>query len=265
VSSASATLRPTIDRRWLERRATADPILHAYALWDLDRHPDQVRFVSAVRADETLGYLLIWLGARTAPIVHWFDETPEARALLGGFPPRPFVAVVPEGVRGEIEREHGPVGAYPLLILSARPENDDPNPEATPAVRHLTGSDRGALLALTTDRSELVASEYPHLNPDRELIWGYFGGARLCGVARAVVRLPHVWLLSGVFVDPAQRGRGVGLALVRAALAEARAAGVVVGLYVREDRPAARAAYERAGFRPHARRVWLDAGTGGEP
>lgn len=239
--------------------------MHAYARWDLDRHPEQVRFVSALRGEETVGYLLIWLGTRTAPIVHWFEATPDARTLVEGLPPRPFVAVVPEAVRPEFERARGPTRAYPLLILSVRLDNPTPETRSHPEVRRLTAVDRPGLLALTSAQTELVASEYPHLPPDREMIWGYFDGERLAGVARAVVHLPEVWLLSGVFVDPTARGRGFGLALVQTALADARREGATVGLYVREDRPAARAVYARAGFRPHARRLWLDAGTGWEP
>jgi ribosomal protein S18 acetylase RimI-like enzyme len=132
-------------------------------------------------------------------------------------------------------------------------------------VRLLTAADRPQLVVLTSGRDELVSSEYPHLDPDREEIWGCFEGGALRGVARAVVRLPTVWLLGGVYVDPAARGRGLGGALVHAALAAGGAAGATVALYVREDRVAARTMYERAGFRPHGRRVWIDAGAGLEP
>ena len=265
MSSGPVTLRPTIDRGWLERAALADPLAHAYALWDLDRYPEQVRFVSAVRGETTVGYLLIWLGRGTAPIVHWFGATPDARALADGLPPRPLVAVVPEEVGADVERLRGPAKTHPLLLLVADREATPAAETVSPAVRKLTGADRAQLVAWATGRSDLVVTEYPYLDPEREEIWGCFDRGELNGVARAVVRLPAVWLLGGVYVDPAARGRGFGLALARALLVAGRRAGARVGLYVREDRPAPRAVYDRAGFRPWARRVWVDGGARLEP
>jgi ribosomal protein S18 acetylase RimI-like enzyme len=265
VSSGSIDLRATIDRRWLDRVAAADPIAHAYALWDLDRFPEQVRFVSAVRGETTVGYLLIWLGRRTVPVVHWFGVSADARALAEGLPPRPLVAIIPEEVRPDVERLRGPAEARPLRLLVAGPAPAPSPPEATSAVRALTGTDRASLAAWASGRSEMVVTDYPYLDPDREAIWGCFEHGRLCGVARAVVRLPTVWILGGVYVEPEARGRGLGLELVRAVLAAGRRAGAVVALYVREDRPAARAVYDRAGFEPRGRRLWVDAGAGLEP
>jgi len=122
VASAAIDLRPTIDRAWLETAAAADPIAHALALWDLDRYPDRVRFVSALKDERTVGYLLLWLGHPTTPVVHWFGTTEDARALAEGLPPRPMVAVVPEEMRPEVERARGPVTSHVLLRLVADPE-----------------------------------------------------------------------------------------------------------------------------------------------
>jgi ribosomal protein S18 acetylase RimI-like enzyme len=265
VSAQPVTLRPTIDRTWLERQASTDPVAHTYALWDLDRYPDQIQFVSAVRGDETLGYLLLWLGRPTTPIVHWFGPAPIAKALAEGLPRRPLVAIVPEDVRAEVERARGPARVCSLLVLLAQPgagRGDAPDPKRA---RRLTGVDRPGILALTSGRTDMVASEYPHLDPDREAIWGVFDGERLRGVAQAVVRLDNIWILGGVFVDPEARGQGFGGELVRTVLAAAESGGASVALYVREDRPAARAIYDRAGFRTHGRRVWVDAGASLEP
>jgi GNAT superfamily N-acetyltransferase len=265
VSVDPVTLRPTIDRVWLEGVAKVDPIAHAYALWDLDRYPGQIRFVSAVRSEETVGYLLIWLGHPTTPIVHWFGESDEARALAGALPPRPLITIAPESVRPDVERARGPVRVCSLLTQTASPADAKPERDSSRPARRLTGADRRRLVSLTSGHDDMVASEYPHLDPDREAIWGVFEGEELRGVAQAVVRLPTIWILGGVYVDPAARGRGLGLEVVRAVLGAASHAGAPVALYVREDRPAARAMYRRAGFRTHGRRVWIDAGASLEP
>lgn len=265
MPAETVTLRPTIDRIWLESVAKADPIAHAYALWDLDRYPTRVQFVTAVRGDDTLGYLLVWLGRPSTPIVHWFGPKSVAPELAEGLPPRPFVAIVPEEAREAVERARGPARACSLLLLTARGPPERREAPAPGHARRLTGADRPSIVALTAGHTDLVASEYPQLHPDREAIWGVFDGERLRGVAQAAVRLPTIWILGGVFVDPSTRGQGFGGALVRAVLAAAEDAGAPVALYVREDRPAARAIYDRAGFRTQGRRVWIDAGAGLEP
>lgn len=261
----AVTIRPTIDRAWLERSGAADPLAHAYALWDLDRYPDRVRFVSALRGEVTTGYLLIWLGHPTTPIVHWFGATEEGAELAASLPSRPVVVIAPEEARPAVERARGPVVHRPLLGLLADPRAPLPDADPSHVTRRLAGADRPQLVALTSGRSELAASEYPQLDPDAEGVWGCFEGAQLRGVARAAVALPSVWILGGVFVDPGARGRGFGFSLVRAVVTEGRAAGVTIGLRVREDQHAARTIYERAGFRPVRRYAWMSAGTELEP
>jgi ribosomal protein S18 acetylase RimI-like enzyme len=157
------------------------------------------------------------------------------------------------------------VTQYPLLLYVV--ERGSPRPEgaAPDGVRKLTRADRPALVALASRRGDLVVSEYSHLDPEQEAIWGFFEGGRLRAVARAVVRLPTLWLLGGIYVDPSARGRGLGVAIVGAALDAGVRAGASVALFVRADRAAARAVYERAGFQLRGRRVWLDAGADLEP
>jgi GNAT superfamily N-acetyltransferase len=261
VSVAGVALRPTIDRAWLERQVEEDPSLHAFALWDLDRFPTQVRFVSAVVGETTVGYLLVWLGSPRSPIVHWFGEVPEANALADGLPDPPFGVLVPEGIRGQVESRLGPVEAVPLRILEVPREGSVPHLPLDPAVRRLTGADRPQLVALTQGQRDFAASAYPSLDPEAEPVWGYFEGDLLLGLARTSVRLPRVWVVNGVFVEPAARNHGYGLAIMRAVVDEGHRAGATVALYVREDRPAPRAVYAKAGFRERARRVWLGAGT----
>jgi ribosomal protein S18 acetylase RimI-like enzyme len=263
VESERLVLRPTIDREWLERVARDDPFSHAYARWDLDRFPDRLRFVSAVGPDGTLGYLLVWLGHPRASIVHWFGGVEVAPILADALPPRPLVVVAPPEVVDAIEGARGRAPHHVLELLVADREVD--RAPRSPVVRPLAGADRNLLFAWSRGRDDPAVAEYPYLDPAVESVWGCFEGDELIGVVRAEVRLPEVWLVGGVYVDPRARGRGVGLALVRAATVAGHGAGAEVGLYVREDRPRARSVYARAGFRPRGRRVWIDAGSGLEP
>jgi ribosomal protein S18 acetylase RimI-like enzyme len=261
-------LRPTIDRTWLERAAAQDPFVHAYGLWDLDHVPNRVRFVSAVDREETVGYLLIWLGHPTRTVVHWVGADPRARLLADALPARPLVAIVPETFQNVVVAQRGPARSFTLLLLAKEPAVVSASARPPPAgveVRRLERSDFSSLVAFAGRQSDPVVAEYPSLDPAEDWVWGAFERGAMIGAVRAAVRLEDVWLVGGVFVDPTARGRGVGRALVESALATARDARVRVGLYVREDRVPARRLYERLGFRPVGRRTWLDLGAGFAP
>jgi len=261
-------LRPTIDREWLERAAVRDPFNHAYGRWDLDHAPNRVRFVSALDGDQTVGYLLVWLGHPTRTVVHWVGADPSPRVLVDALPSRPFVAIVPEMFQDVVVSARGPARPFTLLLLANEPsEKPRVNPNTPPSVQvhRLERSDLSELIAFAERQSDPVAAEYPTLDPGDDWIWGAFDQGKLLGAVRAAVRLTDVWLVGGVFVDPSARGRGVGRVLVEAALASAREARARVGLYVREDRLEARRLYERLGFRPFGRRTWLDLGAGFSP
>lgn len=264
MTGEALDLRPTIDRAWLERVAVDDPVTHAYAIWDLGHHPDRIRLVSAVVGEETLGYLLIWLGHPAAPVVHWVGTDPRLLALARGLPARPMVAIVPVEFRSPVQQTRGPAREFPLLSMLAgdvRPAGARPET----AIRRLQRADRAVLAPWAVRQEDTVVAEYSTFDPEGEHLWGAFEDARLVGVIRAAVRLPTVWVLGGVYVEPAARGEGWGRALVETALTAAIASGARLALYVREDRTPARLLYESLGFRAIGRRVWLDAGSGLAP
>jgi ribosomal protein S18 acetylase RimI-like enzyme len=258
-------VRPTVDRRWLERVAAIDPVTHAFALWDLERNPGRIRFFSAVEGERTLGYLLVWLGHPAVPVVHWFGEGPGVHWLAGVLPPRPCVAIVPLSVADLVEEARGPGRRIRLLALTRDPGPRSGSAVEVPGVRPLVRRDVADLVAWARDQTDPVTAEYAALDPDVERMWGAFEAGRLVGVVRAEVRLPRVWVVGGVYVAPAARGRGWGRALVGAAVAAADEIGAATALYVREDRAAARRLYETAGFRPVGLRWWIDLGAGLSP
>jgi GNAT superfamily N-acetyltransferase len=256
----SLELRPTIDRAWLEAAAAADPVTHAYALWDLDRMPDQVRFVSVLRDGEMLGYLLIWQPLRRPPVVHWL--APPLPELTSSLPPRPLIFVGPEAVRPYVHQARGPCVDYTVLVLTA-PMGARPPPTPLDAhVRRLGREHVADLDGIVRSSNDAMVQGYAGLDPGSEVIFGAFEERQLVGLALASVRRPTVWIVSGVFVHPAHRNRGWAGAVTRAVMAEAASHGAPTALFVREDRAPARAVYQRLGFHEVARRAWLDCGTG---
>ncbi|MGP8072080.1 MAG: GNAT family N-acetyltransferase [Thermoplasmata archaeon] len=259
MASHPVELRPTIDRLWLEREAQKDPVTHAYALWDLERFPTTVRFVSAVRGDSTEAYLLVWHPPGRAPMVHWVG--PAVEELASALPPRPLIVTGSEALQPFVEPARGPADVYSTLVEVA-PVGTRPPPTPLDAhVRRLTREDAHRLPGLSEGSTDLVSSSYLGIDLEAEFVVGGFDRGTLVGVARAVVRLPTVWLVSGVYVRPSRRGQGWGQAITRAVQVEAEERGAPCALYVRENNVPATTIYGHLGFRPVGRRYWFDCGV----
>ncbi len=256
MASPPVELRWTIDREWLRRRARREPLAHAYALWDLERFPERTRFVSVRRGEETVGYLLVWLGEPGRPRVHWFGELQDASDLVSALPTPPFVAFVPPEVSPLITAARGEGTAEPIALL-LHDQGSIGLPPADVVVRRLAAPDRDELAAWTSRHRDPLLAGYGSVDPGRDVVWGAFEGPRLVGVGCAEIRLGAAWVLSGVYVDPGARGRGIGRALVGAAIDAAGHDGAPLGVFVREDQEAALRLYGSLGFRRVGRRVRL--------
>ncbi len=251
-------LRPSIDRRWLESVAAREPVRHAFALWDLDRMPSQVRFVTVARGPETLGYLLQWHAPPVPPVLQWL--APPFRELLPYLPPPPFVVNGPEEIRPLIHGAH-PDCVDRTVLLSAAPRGSGAPAGVHDAdVRRLDRPDLPALEGLVRQSDDPMIHGYAGLDPGFESVYGGFDGAQLVAVARGSVRRPDVWFISGVYVRPESRNQGWGRAVTRAVMTAALATGAQPALYVREDNREARAVYDHLGFRTLERRALLECG-----
>lgn len=251
----------SMDREWLEDAARHDPIRHAYALWDLDYAPERVEFRLLRERGVPLAYLLIWRGL-AEPVVHWVGPV-DATALLAELPPRPLIAVVPEELGARVAALRGPATTYRVRLMARRTGAAPPPP--SPRVRRLAAPDRPRLRAFAESEGEWVRRGYGRIDlsatsPVPETVWGAFDGERLVGVASTHVQLPAVWVLGGIYVTPAYRGRGLGRDLTAAAVQAADAVGAQAALYVRDDNAPALRAYETVGFTTVEHRAWIDAG-----
>ncbi|MGP8135536.1 MAG: GNAT family N-acetyltransferase [Thermoplasmata archaeon] len=253
-----------IDREWLNHAARTDPARHAYALWDLDHEPIRARFVSYRSGRMTIAYLLVWAGDPTAPMVHWVGPGAEALPLLSALPPRPIVAIVPESVGDQVRKALAPVVSYSVLRLVADASGSASAP-LSPAIRPVGVLDAVRLRTWAGSEDNPLTRGYRTYDPALHAVWAAVEGDRIVGAAAAGVRLPDIWILNGIYVDPDARGHGYGTALTAAAMAAAREMGARPTLYVREDNAPARRIYERLGFRLLDRLAWIDAGAGRPP
>ncbi len=137
-----------------------------------------------------------------------------------------------------------------------------------PLIRAAAPSDRESLLALFAAQLEehalpttglAAALDGALAEPSRAAVLVAQDGARTVGVAY----LAFIWTLEHgghaawldeLYVVPELRSRGIGEAILHAAIALARARGCrAMDLEVEADHARAARLYERAGFRPHTR------------
>ncbi|MFZ1024316.1 MAG: GNAT family N-acetyltransferase [Thermoplasmata archaeon] len=252
-----------IDRAWLAQAFQRSPVTHAYAMWDLQQTPDKVRFVSCRRGAESIAYLLIWYGSSSGPVVHWVGSDAEATPLIERLPPRPLMAVVPAELAPLVLARRGPALSEPLLTLH-RPWSTEGPPHTAPLTRRLHRSDNEVLAAFVRHYPDPLAPSYASFDPAMEVAWGAFSpetGA-LEGVAKTSARLATLWFITGVFVAPGARRRGLATALTAGLVRDALRVHAASALYVREANLPARRAYEKVGFQFFGRRILVDAGVG---
>ncbi len=257
--SVAALVRPGIDSAWLEGLFRDRPADHALAVWDRTVWPEAVDFLSLVEDGRPTAYLLIWKGLPGCPVLHWLGEAGDPEPLLKEFPPRPFLAIVPPELAERVAEHGAPSRAYPLHLRERPPTPVAPNGDRP--TRRLGAGDVPALHDLASSDPSTVTDTYLAVQPERDWIVGGFHGSELVAVARAEVRLPRIWHISGVYTRPAYRQNGWGRAVVAHLIREAADSGAGTALFVRDDNLPARGVYDRLGYASGGPRVWVDAGA----
>lgn len=251
-------VRPGIDPVWLDRLFRERPADHALAVWDRNVWPEAVEFLTLEEEGRPSAYLLIWKGLPDCPVLHWLGAARDPAPLLDRFPDRPFLAIVPPELAPRVAELGAPAESYPLH-LRERPQQL-PVPTTRPT-RRLGAGDVPALHDLANSDRSTVTDTYLAVPPERDWVVGGFDGGALVAVARAEVRLPTVWHVSGVYTRPAARGAGWGRAVVAELIRAAAANGAATALFVRDDNGPARAVYDHLGYDLGGARVWVDAGA----
>ncbi len=262
---APGRVEPGIDPVWLHQLAERDPVPHAFAVWDRQKAPEKVEFLTFLEDGAPVAYLLIWRGRPGVPVVHWMGSVTDPGPLLAALPPRPVIVDVPEPLGRDVLRMRAP-GTLSRVLLLACDRPIPPDQLAPGRGQRLTRSDAPLLRELARAHPGDLTNPYATADPDVEPIYGVVEAGRLVGVARVQAATPRAWIIGGVFTVPDRRGRGFGREATRAAVAAAVVAGARPALFVKEENLPARRIYERLGFVARERRALVDAsGSDGTP
>ncbi|MCI4364109.1 MAG: GNAT family N-acetyltransferase [Thermoplasmata archaeon] len=244
-----------LDPGWLASLAEDSPLLHAWAVWDTERFPERVSFRILERDGAPVGYFLLWNGTPGHLVLHWVAPVTDIGPLLDALPEPPFIAVVPDELAPEVLARRGPGRARGLQLRRCEA------PVASEGgARQLHLGDTPALERFCARSEESLVKGYRGLDIAREVVAGSFEGPELAAVARAQVRLPRVWLLTGVVTAPEFRGRGHGRSVTALLTHLAQQRGALPGLYVQDGNAPAEAVYTRLGYRTMAHRMWVELG-----
>jgi GNAT superfamily N-acetyltransferase len=259
----AARVSEGIDAAWLDRLYREDPVSHALAVWDRLAWPEAISFLTLEEEGRPSAYLLSWNALPGCPVLHWLGTARDPAPLLARFPPPPFLAIVPPEVASPLRATVPTAPAYPIRVRTREP-GAPPSFDLRPT-RRLGAGDAAALRALALADGSTVTDSYRALDPARDWVVGGFDGPELVAVARAEVRLPEVWHISGVYTRANRLRKGWGWAVVARLLRDAAETGAMTGLFVREDNVAGQALYDRLGFRRGPVRWWVDAGADRPP
>ena len=82
---ARAFVRHAVDSAWLAELAAADPVEHAFAVWDLEHFPELIEFRVLHVDERPIAYLLLWKGSQAAISVRWVRPTDGTTQLVDEF------------------------------------------------------------------------------------------------------------------------------------------------------------------------------------
>jgi ribosomal protein S18 acetylase RimI-like enzyme len=237
----------------VEAFCSNNPLLHAYALGDLDDFFWPYTTWYALRHQERVRQLVLLYSDCSLPTILAFAEQPVGamRDLLSrllSMLPRRFYAHLTGGLADVLADDYRiqPHGDYHKMALSAPSRLDG-----------LDGSAAAPLSAADTEELRaLYAAAYPgNFFVPRMLETGYYFGIRRRGALVSVAgvhvcsRRYKVAALGNITTRPDFRGQGMATAVTARLCQELQCAGIEhIGLNVKADNQAGLACYKKIGF-----------------
>jgi len=235
-----------------------DPLINAYAIWDLRFMRHRSKFFVCTLDGKLEGLLLDYFGHTDAHFIWlWGEENAVKRLLDIPLADKIIFHVFPEFEK-IISRKFTITAKYPVdfMLLRKGEERLCQKHEIKP----LTLQDAVSFAKLRKEfpSDEEVENAKSFLSD--HYFYGIFKNDELTSVASVQVKLPEIWILGGFFTKPEERNKGCATSLASFLVKEAFKETNCVGLYVRADNRPAKRVYEKVGFKVHKRMYWLEHG-----
>jgi GNAT superfamily N-acetyltransferase len=253
VKGLTDDLVPLIDA-FLHR----DPFVNAYAIWDLYFLPHRARFFICLEDGELKGLLLDYLG-HTGVHSIWLWGIEEAVEKLLGIPSyERMIFHVPPEFEPIVRRRFTITARYPVDFMLLRRGGE--HLYIKHEIRQLTPADAISLTSLRRETPTDKDVEEAKSLIEEQPFYGIFKNGTLISVACIQAKIPEIWIIGGIYTKPEYRNKGYATSLTSFLVKEVLAETEHVGLYVREDNHPAKHIYEKVGFKPYKKMLWLEHG-----
>lgn len=240
---------------WLRRNS----FRNAFAVYDLLYEKDFTQmYVALDRANQIRGYLLIYRRLKY-PSVILEGEAAATRLLLEKLKiKRMIMPDIPCELK-KVIREFFPSAKFYVEDLMMIKKNEF-RPIGNCFAKKLELTDAIQLATLIGRVSKRDIEEYASII-HRFVVYGVFVNGKLVSTARALIQLPELWVIGGVYTHSEYRNRGFATHVTYALTKEALEKAGLASLCVRSDNHSAISAYKKIGYRKVEERIWVDVGT----
>ncbi|MEM2093040.1 MAG: GNAT family N-acetyltransferase [Candidatus Bathyarchaeia archaeon] len=247
--------------RFLER----DPVRHVFALYDIQHELANTRMYVCFDNEDLEAYILIYRGT-TFPSVILEGKKEVAESLLEYAPKSNFILHAPKNLLPLI-LERFPNAKYYIedWMLVNRGHVKFFRSQLVRILSGLNDAERLMKLFSTDGNRPKESLEKNLERISKTPVYGVFVDEELVSCAAAIVRLPKVWLVGGVYTHPSYRNKGYATLAASAVTEEALKTAECASLIVRRDNFPAIRVYEKIGYRKVGEKIWIDMGTGLKP
>jgi len=245
---------------WLKK----DVLKNAFAIYDLQYEQSFTDMYLALDEKGLIdGYMLVYTRLKYPSVI--LEGHPEtAKVLLEKLQTKQMIMPdIPQGYI-QIVKEKFPNAKFYLENWMLISRNQLRSIESHYCVRRLNVSDAYQLAILRDKTSKQDVATYAETI--RKLaVYGIFINEKLVSSAQALVQLPEVWIVGGVYTQPEYRNKGFATQVVYALTKEALRKAKSASLFVRSNNYPALRVYTKIGYKKIGERVWVDVGTGIKP
>ena len=243
----------------------SDIIKHVFAVYDLQKDAQHTTVYAASEKGEFEGYILIY-SAADVPSVILECEHNVADRLLEHAPHNKFIVHAQPSLLPAIKKRFPNSNHYveDWMLVRKNEARFYDSELVKPLLDKEDASKLAALLLSRKDRPANTLTTYAEWIK-RMPMYGVFKEGRLVAYAGSFIQLPEVWLIGGVYTDPAHRNKGYATLATSGITKEALTKAEAAALFARADNLPAIRAYEKIGYRKIGEKVWVDVGTGLRP
>ena len=252
------------DHDAIEEFLLPDRFSNIYIIGDIEARDEKAKFSVAKDGDHIIGILLSY-EFDDYPVLWLYDRGSATMQLLDRVTYGKFVMITGESSVQRVLKVFKEASVYRESVMHAH--RSEVRYYHNPEVRKLEPDDSYAWAKSINNGEEpdnklIKKAETKLINND---CFGLFCGEDIVSRGVIDVKTSYGWAIGGMYTLPSFRNRGYATSVMSGIIEAASEEINDFVLYVRENNKPAVKSYARSGFRPIAKRVFIDFNTGTKP